>query len=75
MWIESVNQSSYLNFPFQSKAIIPVVEVEAAEPPREISEDEAKFSAYQTLRKARAHKRLHKVSNTASNFIDFLRSV
>jgi len=43
-----------------SKAIIPVVEVEAAEPPREITEDEAKFSAYQTLRKARAHKRLHK---------------
>merc|ERR1719295_2192168 len=36
-----------------SKAIIPVVEVEAAEAPREITEDEAKFSAYQTLRKAR----------------------
>merc|ERR1712243_361743 len=26
----------------------------------EVVEDEAKFSAYQTLRKARAHKRLHK---------------
>merc|ERR1712228_687613 len=43
-----------------SKAIIPVVEVETIEPPREITEDEAKFSAYQTLRKARAHKRFHK---------------
>ena len=57
--------TSLHNFRFQSKAIIPVVEVEAAEPPREITEDEAKFSAYQTLRKARAHKRLHKVRNTS----------
>merc|ERR1712002_1110682 len=43
-----------------SKAIIPVAEVVETEAPREITEDEAKFSAYQTLRKARAHKRLHK---------------
>jgi len=42
-----------------SKSIIPVAEVDEAEPPRAITEDEAKFSAYQTLRKARAHKRLH----------------
>nr|CAL69063.1 TPA: putative 60S ribosomal protein L13 [Spadella cephaloptera] len=44
----------------KSKEIIPVVEVEASEEPRAITEEEAKFSAYQTLRKARAHKRLHK---------------
>merc|ERR1712098_670058 len=43
-----------------SKQIIPVAEVVETEAPREITEDEAKFSAYQTLRKARAHKRLHK---------------
>jgi len=43
-----------------SKAIIPVAEVAETEAPRAITEDEAAFSAYQTLRKARAHKRLHK---------------
>lgn len=42
-----------------SKDIIPFGEVAEAEAPRAITEDEAKFSAYQTLRKARAHKRLH----------------
>ena len=61
MLICSFNQLVCL-LSFQSKAIIPVVEVDDAEPPREITEDEAKFSAYQTLRKARAHKRLHNVS-------------
>jgi len=42
-----------------SKDIIPVDEVTETEAPRAITEDEAKFSAYQTLRKARANKRLH----------------
>merc|ERR1712168_127279 len=42
-----------------SKDIIPVSEVVETEAPRAIPEEEAKFSAYQTLRKARAHKRLH----------------
>jgi len=44
----------------KTKEIIPVVEVSESEAPRPITEEEAKFSAYQTLRKARAHKRLHK---------------
>lgn len=43
----------------KSKEIIPVSEVVAKDKARAITEDEAKFSAYQTLRKARAHKRLH----------------